>query len=122
MNGVNASQGINYVQLCDSIRALGQLRSFYEALAEIFPEDHVEANKVSGLDLFPVITAEDQKNLQGLKINPPINFSDPNAFKYVPNTGAPPAKPYYSKWKDTAYVDVYKVLHYRIRWTKSNYT
>ncbi len=31
-------------------------------------------------------------------------------------------KPYYRRWKDTAYVDAFKMLHYRMRWTKSNYT
>ena len=31
-------------------------------------------------------------------------------------------KPYYRRWKDTAYVDGFKMLHYRMRWTKSNYT
>lgn len=30
-------------------------------------------------------------------------------------------KPYYRKWKDTAYVEGFKMLQIRIRWTKSGY-
>lgn len=71
----------------------------------MYLEDQINpATKVSGFDLFPKVTPQDIPNLKGLSIDPPINFSDPNAFKYIQNAGAPPTKPYYSRWKDTAYV------------------
>jgi hypothetical protein len=43
-------------------------------------------------------------------------------YTYVKDDGHPSSKPYYARWKDTAFVEPFKALHYRIRWTKSEFT
>lgn len=60
-------------------------------------------------------------HLKGEVIDPPINWDDESSLLYVQKNDDLEHKPYYKKWKDTAYVESYKMLHYRIRWTKSDY-
>jgi hypothetical protein len=43
------------------------------------------------------------------------------SYKYITGNGQPSPKNFYSKWKDTAYVEGQKAFQYRIRWTKSNF-
>ena len=45
-----------------------------------------------------------------------------NSYQYVlsPIAQASP-KPYYQRWKDTAFVEAYQAAVFRIRWAKSDF-
>ena len=55
-------------------------------------------------------------------ILPEGTYDSSSVYKYAISEGGPSPKVFYSRWKDTAYVEAFKVLQYRIRWTKSNFT
>jgi hypothetical protein len=92
--------GIDYSYLNTSMNAIKSQPDVASSLSTIYPENPAE-NKISGLDLF-------------LRDNS-------GAYKYIKDEGKASPKVFYSRWKDTAYVEGHKALQYRIRWTKSDF-
>jgi hypothetical protein len=94
-----------------------------KALSTIFPETQSDPiTGISGLNVLAGITRAQLNIFKRYDISPQFDPAQPIIYKYVNDSGHPSAKPYYARWKDTAYVETFKVLQYRIRWTKSNYT
>lgn len=96
----NYERMTNYNYLCDNLDKIKKHKEVIKQLSVIFPENRIENGK-SGLDLFA---------------------KDSNGHKYVVNAAGTVSHKYeYRKWKDTVYVDGYRVLQLRARWAKPDY-
>jgi FtsP/CotA-like multicopper oxidase with cupredoxin domain len=98
----NGDQTVDYNYTCNNFNAIKTNGAVLKQLSLIFPENEIDENRVSGLDLF----AQDEEG----------------KYKYlVDGEGNVSPKVGYSKWKDTVYIDAFKVLQCRTRWAKPEY-
>lgn len=117
---------IDYYYLCNNVKNIQTIPCVVQALSTVFPEDKFDPiTRVGGIDVRQKLTPEELPfflNTEKYTITPPVDPNQVNPYKYVSDEGKPSPKPYYARWKDTALVEAFRVLQYRIRWTKSNYT
>ncbi len=117
---------VNYTYLCEQRYNIGVLSPVQKALEVVFPEYEKDENNISGLDLMAKLDEATYRSL--LECNKILKYPlqggvyYKSIYAYVKDDGHPSSKPYYARWKDTAFVEPFKALRYRIRWTKSEFT
>jgi hypothetical protein len=88
------------------VKLIGLIPDVQVQLNTIYPEN---ATGLSGLDLFVKANASDLKNLN---LTVPIKEQPAEVYKYIVDDGhtLDDTKPYYARWKDTAFVERFKAL------------
>ena len=126
LENIYVNGSIDYNYLCQKLKDIEVLSCMVEALSNVFPEHEFDPQtRVGGIDVRQKLTPQQIpifSNTSKYNIIPPVDPNDPSPYKYVSDGGRPSPKPYYARWKDTALVEGFKVLQFRIRWAKSNYT
>lgn len=90
---------INYTVLCTKKGDIYQSSNFNDLLVQVNVENVIDSKNISGIDVEKQLTQYDRDLFKKLNIDIPDN----QTFKYVTNQQNT-IKPYYRRWKDTAFV------------------
>jgi FtsP/CotA-like multicopper oxidase with cupredoxin domain len=111
------NERVEYTTACKKFDSIAFMPNLQKALAQIYPEDVVDGNKISGLDVLKKCTQEDDEHLQQYG----MGCMETGDYYIVNPNGDPHRQSFFGRWKDTAFVEGFKVFQYRIRWAKSEY-